>query len=87
MRRASSQKLFDIVRDVLLKHWDPIDIGDNENLYDEYDEYIPQLIKLVGSGCSEKEIVDHLQNIEEMLGLHLSKERRTRAAAHLMVIR
>jgi hypothetical protein len=73
----------DELRAILLREWDPIDIGDNPKLSDEYDAYLPGLIKLMNSGCARTNIAGYLKNIESTLGLALPSERREKAAAAL----
>jgi hypothetical protein len=68
------------IKTVLLNDWDPIDVGDNPNLSDEYDAYLPDLIELVTDGASGDEIARYLKTVEETLGLKLPTERRRRAA-------
>lgn len=71
------------IRTILLNDWDPIDVGDNPNLSDEYDAYLPDLTKLVTDGASGDEIAEYLKTVEETLGLKLPTERRRRAAEAL----
>jgi hypothetical protein len=71
------------IRTILLKDWDPIDVGDNPNLSDEYDAYLADLTKLVTDGASGDEIARYLKTVEETLGLKLPAERRRRAAEAL----
>jgi hypothetical protein len=75
------------VRNILVHDWDPIDIGDNPNPFDEYDEYIPGLIQLMDGGCGKLAIVAFLEDIERGLHLNGSVERRERAATALMQLR
>jgi hypothetical protein len=39
--------LVDRIRRILLKIWDPLNVGDNANLRDEYDSYIPQIVSMI----------------------------------------
>ena len=72
------------VRIILLRAWDPLGIGDNPHLTDEYDAYIPDIIRLVQQGSDAAEIVQHLKKIETSLGIHPPSEGRTRAAKQLI---
>lgn len=55
----------DLVRNVLLDHWDPIDIKARPNWpKDEYDNYIPQVLSRLYNNGTEQEIVDLLISIE-----------------------
>ncbi len=53
-----------IVRAILLKDWDPLIVGDNPNLADEYDRYIPEIIRLLDSDCTIEQMEAHLASIE-----------------------
>jgi hypothetical protein len=75
------------VRNILVYEWDPIDIGDNPNLFDEYDEYIPSLIQLMSDGCDKPAIIRFFEDIERELHLNGSVERREKAATALVQLR
>lgn len=36
-----------LVKTVLLRYWDPVGVGDNQNLQDEYDGYVDEIIDLL----------------------------------------
>jgi hypothetical protein len=59
------KKLISDVRFVLINNWDPISIGTNPNLADEYDAYIGQVIRMLSRGCSVIELPTFLQRIED----------------------
>lgn len=45
------------IREILLSTWDPIRIGENPHLFDEYDDYIPEIKQLLESkSASHKEL-------------------------------
>lgn len=52
------------IREIFLKDWDPLDVGDNPNLIDEYDAYIPRILKALRNKASESEVAEVLHNIE-----------------------
>jgi len=54
------------VRSVLLNDWDPVGIGDNLNLSDEYDGYIGSIINILKQSLSIEEIVSLLEKIEKI---------------------
>ena len=72
---------FNNVRDVLMRHWDPLQIGDNPNLQDEYDSYVPGLMKLLTARPSLEEVNEYLRNVEgrleiqgaDQVRMHVSK--------------
>jgi hypothetical protein len=75
------------IRTILLEDWDPIDVGDNPSLLDEYNAYMSELTKLVSGGASQDEIAGYLKTVEETLGLNSPAERRRRAAEALTRLR
>jgi hypothetical protein len=74
------------VRQVLLADWDPLGVGDNPNLSDEYDSYIPEIILSLRRGSDATNICQHLQSIETKLGLTPSKERCDLTARRLIEV-
>lgn len=52
------------IRSVLIDDWDPIGIGDNLNLNDEYDGYIGSIMKILMQNSTADEIVEFLKKIE-----------------------
>lgn len=58
------QEIILTIRKVLLQDWDPIGVGDNPNLIDEYDGYIGQILELLLKKPLVEEIVDLLKDIE-----------------------
>ncbi len=41
------------IRTILLNDWDPLGVGENSNLSDEYDNYIPGILLLLDAHCTE----------------------------------
>lgn len=76
--------LFKGVRAALLHEWDPIDISDNPHLADEYDSYVPEIVRLVKAGHSPQELANHLKHIEENMNVSPPEERRLKTAALLV---
>jgi hypothetical protein len=72
------------VRDILLRDWDPLGIGDNLSLADEYDAYLPDLMRLLARDPSIEQLSLHLEGIESALGGMSASERRLRAAWRLV---
>jgi hypothetical protein len=66
-RKAVRQRI-DQVRQVLLADWDPLQVGANQMLSDEYDSYLGKIMKSLDSGDPEQ-IVDALAKIEDDLGV------------------
>ena len=53
------------IRTILLKDWDPLIVGDNPHLSDEYDDLIPSIVGLVGNHCTVEQLELYLKDIEE----------------------
>lgn len=75
-------KLTNKVRGILIESWDPLNVGSNPNLSDEYDHYIPRILGVINSsGCTEEELCRMLKKIEiEHLGGIEVRDRREAAA-------
>lgn len=54
----------DSIRKILLQDWDPLGVGDNPNLSDEYDSFIPIIYKMLNSKCTNDQLVALLLSIE-----------------------
>jgi hypothetical protein len=75
------------VRRVLWEEWDPIHIRKLNAPADEYDSYIPGLVKLLQIGASARELTAHLVQIEDNeMGLTPNHSRAERAAAMLVAL-
>jgi hypothetical protein len=56
------------VRDILLKDWDPLIVGDNPHLTDEYDDLIPGILHLLDTHCTAEQLGQHLASIDAEWG-------------------
>ena len=60
---------------MLLHEWDPIGIQDVPEAQDEYDSYVGGVYRLLASGASEEQLVEHLRLIETSnMGLSVPDE-------------
>lgn len=63
-------KIFDSIRQVMIKDWDPIGIGDEKGAADEYDVYIAPVYRILAGVRSENDLIEQLRRIEvEGLGI------------------
>ena len=70
------------IRQVLLRNWDPIGVNDVPEAQDEYDSYVGGVYRMLASGCSEDEIVEHLWKIEsQTMGLLAANRESLRPVA------
>jgi hypothetical protein len=69
---ARDQRAREIQRqigDVLLRHWDPLSVRDEEGHSDEYNAYVGGVYRLLASGASTRALAEHLVRVEaEALG-------------------
>jgi hypothetical protein len=74
------------IRNILLRDWDPVGIGDNPNLRNEYDSYLPELIRILKTfPVNEEAILAYLQKIEaDRMGLPEDPERIVISAKNLV---
>ncbi len=69
-KRQRAGEIQQMIRDVLMRHWDPIGVADVPDAQDEYDSYVGPVYRLLASGGSDKELVDFLYKTEtETMGL------------------
>ncbi|MES2792393.1 MAG: hypothetical protein V4719_22440 [Planctomycetota bacterium] len=62
--------LFEIVRSIVHKDWNPIGVADLTGEFGEYDSYIPGLCELLRRNASESELFDYLWTVEtQSIGL------------------
>jgi len=57
-------KLLHAIHKILLKEWDPLGIRRMPSMRDEYDDYLPNIFKLIRDNSSESEIFEYLWWIE-----------------------
>jgi len=84
--RALKEKIFWRRCDEVLHYiWDPIGVSDEPGARDEYEGYVPQVVKLLMSGAEEEAVVEHLVRIEvRNMGLGSTRENAARAADALV---
>ena len=71
------------VDEILHYVWDPIGVSGVAEARDEYDSYVPQVVKLLFEGKSSKEIAQHLHATEsERMGLAVG----LRPSAHVIEV-
>jgi hypothetical protein len=72
--KQDSRRIRRDIRQVLLKIWDPIGIGDEPRAQDEYDSYIGGLYELLVGLHSDQEIEEYLWAIiKERIQVHPQK--------------
>ena len=84
----SAEQLRARVREILLRDWDPCDVGNNPRLSDEYDDdVLPQVMEMLQKAqmVQAAEIVAMLTHLERSeFGISLPQERREAAARAIL---
>ena len=84
----NSEQLREQVRNILLMVWDPLCVGDNPNLADEYDKYIPLLLSSLQQAVDQTLIAVALRKIEQNeFGIQSPSPGIARAAADIWSLR
>jgi hypothetical protein len=86
-RRQQVQGLIEKIRDVLISDWDPIGVGDNPNLREEYDSALSPLLAALSKGAGEDELSSILAAAEARFGVPGDADRRNRTVTKLMAAR
>jgi hypothetical protein len=75
-----------MVREILLRDWDPCGVGGNSALADEYDEYLPAIVALVAQRSCSSVMNQALIGLENGLGVALPEQQRERVVRALVAI-
>ena len=76
------------IRAILFEDWDPIPVNYNQNLVDEYDDYIPQVREALRRGIDEDGLTSLLAEIAvHTIGVKAEPERCRAAARKLVGVR
>ena len=57
-RRAA--EIQNAIREILLRERDPLGVGENPNLADEYDSFIPPIYRILAGARSQEQLVEFL---------------------------
>jgi hypothetical protein len=88
MIKCNMSNLFEIVRSIVHKDWDPIGVADLRSKFGEYDSYIPGLCELLGRDASETELFDYLWTVEtQSIGLNGDRQATESFAKRLCELR
>jgi len=86
MDRIRAEK-FKAVRGILIDHWDPIGVKDVQQAQDEYDSYVPGILRLLEQGASVDVLTEHLSDIVSLqMGLTPVESKNKMAADKLRQI-
>lgn len=74
------------IRAILLKDWDPLAVGDNPHLTDEYDDLIAVILHLLDTHCTAEQLCQHLASIDAGWGGEPSRPDIERTVRKLLAI-
>ena len=84
MTGISGRDLFEAVAGILWEDWDPIGAAVPA---DEYDSYVPEIVRLLQAFASRKRLVDHLdRTAREAMGCVVPQKHLMRAADRLLAL-
>lgn len=85
MSKAERKELWQAVKEILFREWDPIGINSN-SACDEYDSYVNTIILLLQAGADEFKMTEHLSNLRRVsMGLSSTNYERDRHIARRLI--
>jgi len=75
------------IRKILLREWDPLCIGENSYLSDEYDQYLPRILDTLLSANAHVVAVENALLLIEEKELGVTGSERSRHAASMKLVK
>jgi hypothetical protein len=86
MSEMKGKELWQAVKDVLFREWDPIGVNSNPACGDEYDSYVGVIVRLLQAEADEYKIAEHLRSLQRVsMGLSSANEERDRRIAGRLI--
>jgi len=86
MSKVKGKELWQAVKEVLFREWDPIGINSNHGCHDEYDSYVGAIVRLLQAEADEYKITEHLHNLRRVgMGLTSEDKERDRHIARKLI--
>jgi hypothetical protein len=80
------KEVMQVIRDALMRHWDPIGVAGVLEAADEYDSYIAPVYRILVGSRSEDELVEFLYCTEKgLLGLNAGSHEHLRDVARKLL--
>ena len=80
------REVMQLIREALMRDWDPIGVADIPEAADEYDSYIGSVYRILAGSRSEDELVEFLRHTEiETMGLGGASRERLREVARKLL--
>jgi hypothetical protein len=77
MSKAERKELWQAVKEILFREWDPIGINSDPACSDEYDSYVNTIVRHLQTGADEYKMTEHLSNLRRVsMGLNSADEER-----------
>lgn len=85
-RSERAAEIQDSIRQILFQDWDPVCVGDNPNLQNEYDSYIAPVYRILMGSRSEQELIDYLSRTElDEMGMPCKSPEKLRPVARKLL--
>lgn len=86
---AKVRRLLNWVREILLREWDPLGVGENPHCFKEYDSYALTVCRHLIEGADKFKLAAYLGQVCAVgMGLsHTDSERDERVARRLLALR
>jgi hypothetical protein len=86
MSKVERKELWQAVKEILFREWDPIGINSNPACDDEYDSYVNTIVRFLQTGADEYKITDHLRNLRHVnMGLSSTNDELDRHIARRLI--
>jgi hypothetical protein len=79
-----------LLRELLMREWDPIGVRDVPTAQDEYDNYTGEAYVMLDRGATTEDMERYLRSVEDYMGLTQTRDmldRRQRVAELLIALR
>jgi hypothetical protein len=85
-REQRAAEIQDLIRQVLLRDWNPIGVNNDPELADEYDSYIAPVYRILVGGRSEDDLIELLYRAErDQIGMACESPEQLRPVAQKLL--
>jgi hypothetical protein len=86
MSEMKGKDLWQAVKEVLFREWDPIGVNSNPACDDEYDSYVSAIVRLLQAEADEYKIAEHLRSLQRVsMGLSSANVERDHRTARKLI--
>ena len=86
MSKVKGKELWQAVKEILFREWDPIGVNSNPARSDEYDSYASGIVRLLQAEADEYKIAEHLRSLQRVsMGMSSANEERDRGIARRLI--